>query len=241
MRSATRSNLLRYGPPRVLRPFVRQAAPLRIAPPQLNPIFISSATARRSFHASARALWATSDEQDANASAASVDEDDDEISEQERQIQKQKAQVEAAFEEKERSETYNRWVEAVRMELKNIETLVTSHSGSPGALSILLSNLPPPHIQFSHLSPDIEELEKIFQDSPAMASNRAARGTSKDGNIIIFDDKSRKPGRMPYVMLDPQWYKNTSEEERLQQGTHIAFALHTSSGTHSRPPPPTSQ
>jgi len=194
MRGAARSNLLLRGGGRraaVLRPSLPQAAPIRIGGPQSNHIFSSSATAssQRPFHASTRALWAISSAEGENGDNASPTE-----------VQ---TESDAAFEEKERSEAYARWVESVRRELKHIEEMVLKRA--PAA---------------ADSEEGIEKLEAIFLSNPRMQLSDSLfpdEARSAPSRIITFDKETRRPTQMPYVMLDPKWYQGTTDEERLQQ------------------------
>jgi hypothetical protein len=63
----------------------------------------------------------------------------------------------------------------------------------------------------------------MFDNSPrfalSSADSESAPATRKKTPLITFEDEPRKPTYMPYIMLDPKWYQNTTEDERLQQGT----------------------
>ncbi len=37
-------------------------------------------------------------------------------------------------------------------------------------------------------------------------------------DTIVFGEDHKKPLTMPYLLLDPRWYKQTTEDERVQQG-----------------------
>lgn len=51
-------------------------------------------------------------------------------------------------------------------------------------------------------------------ESPLGGTLSTKRGTT----VVTFEGDQRKPMQMPYLLLDPEWYRKTSEDERLQQG-----------------------
>jgi hypothetical protein len=79
---------------------------------------LGAAHARRPFHASARALWA------AASSAGEDGEEDDAAAAAANELAAAENRAKAALEEKERSAAYDRWVEAVRGQLRLIEARV---------------------------------------------------------------------------------------------------------------------
>ncbi len=69
-------------------------------------------------------------------------------------------------------------------------------------------------------SDELTKLQELFRAAPEeeeelkvdLNFSQQAEGT------IVFGEDHKKPLTMPYLLLDPRWYKQTTEDERVQQG-----------------------
>lgn len=67
------------------------------------------------------------------------------------------------------------------------------------------------------LADKLARLQNLFLQSSV--GEEIAQESREKENLITFAGEQAKPREMPYVLLDPEWYKTTSESERLRQGT----------------------